>query len=127
MIGTLYRFIKSAVDTNGGSRVEESSVYMTFSEAYTQCIPADERNCCRMLRHAVEGVFDAGKTLISVSHVSNNNRLDVYWIQVITYNPATQTIESAILDNPLPTLSGEYKCCVWPPRGNITPDTSDGI
>ncbi len=110
MIETPYRFIKSWVNLKNETEIYNDSVcvYTTLLEAYARCIPVDESKCCRMLYNGVGQEFDSGETLVSVSHVDNGDKMDVYWIQLIHES----------LDEPIPKLTGGRPCCVWPPRFN---------
>lgn len=110
MIETRYRFIKSWVNLNNETVIYDDSVsvYTTLSDAYARCIPVDESTCCRMLYNGVREEFHRGETLVSVSHVANSDKMDVYWIQLIHGG----------LSEPIPKLTGGRSCCVWPPRFN---------
>ena len=107
---TQYRFIMSSVNLENETEIYDDtvSVYTTLSEAYARCIPVDESACCRMLYNGVRQEFDSGETLVSVSHVGNGDKMDVYWIQLIHGG----------VNEPIPKLTGGRSCCVWPPRFN---------
>lgn len=111
MIETRYRFIKSSVNLNNETEIDAHSVsvYTRLSDAYARCIPVDERKCCRMLYSGVRQEFDNGETLVSVSHVNNGDKMDVYWIQLIHGG----------VNEPIPKLTGWRSCCVWPPAFNM--------
>jgi len=76
----LYRVIKQYYDYDTITGRLEPSVYESLLEAYKQCIPANEANCCRRLFNSVYSeIYTNNTRLIRVTCDTDI----IYWIQVI--------------------------------------------
>ena len=92
-----FRRIKQVYSLTGGSL--EWTNHTVLLDAYKECIPTDEKHCCRKTYYGVTCNIDAGETLIRVTC----NHGDVYWIQLIDTK-----------DQPLPLFSEgcpKIDCC----------------